>query len=248
MTDTPARATPLSAAPAQRIAWIDRARGVALIAMIVYHFSFDLSFLGIVDWPVGGHPLWRGFAMAIAGSFIALAGLSLAIAAQGGLRWRPYLRRLLRIAAAAAVVTVATWAAMPWPVWFGILHAIATFSVLALPFVLLPARIGAPAAALAGIVVFAGQWLFVSPIFASPWLTPLGLSPTPLPSFDYEPIFPWFALMLLGVALAPVVPLRRGPVAGDPVARMGRNSLAIYLLHQPILLGLLIAAQRIGLI
>lgn len=238
---TAAEAT-LAAARPQRVAWIDRARGVALVAMVIFHFSFDLSLLGLVDWPVGSHPAWRGFAMAIAASFIALAGVSLQVAARGGLRWRPYLRRLAILALAAAGVTVATHFAMGVAVRFGILHAIATFSVLALPFLRAPGWLVAAAAAL----VFAGQWLFVSELFAPAVFYPLGLSPTTPPSFDYEPVFPWFAAMLAGLLIGRAAPVPRGPAAGDWLAVAGRHSLVIYLAHQPILLGALIALVRLG--
>ncbi len=234
----------LAAAPPQRVAWIDRARGAALVAMIVFHFSYDLVLLDLAAWPVGGHWAWRGFAMAIAGSFIALSGVSLQLAAGGGLNRRAFLRRLALLAGAAALVTLGTWAAMPYPVTFGILHAIAVFSVLALPFLRAPTW----AILLAAAAVLAAPGLLTGPAFSHPLLYPLGLDPAPPPSFDYEPVFPWFAPMLLGLAAARVLPVPRGPAAGDLLARMGRNSLVIYLLHQPILLGLLVALTRAGLV
>ncbi len=239
-----AAAPALAAAPPQRVAWIDRARGVALVAMIAFHFSYDLTLLGLVDWPVGSHPAWRGFAMAIAGSFIALAGVSLQLAAAGGLNRRAFLRRLGLLAGAAALVTLGTWAAMPYAVTFGILHAIALFSVLALGFLRAPTWVVLGSA----ILVLAAPWVATSPAFSHPLLYPLGLDPAPPPSFDYEPVFPWFAPMLLGLAAARHLPVPRRPAAGDPLARMGRHSLTIYLLHQPILLGGLIALSRTGLV
>ncbi len=236
-----AAAPALSAAPPQRVAWIDRARGIALLAMIVFHFSFDLQLLGIVDWPVGSHPAWRGFAMAIAGSFVALAGVSLQLAAEGGLRWGAYLRRLALLAAAAGAVTLGTWIAMPYPVLFGILHAIALFSVLALPALRAPSW----AVLLCAALVLAAPWVLTSEAFGAAWLYPLGLDPDPRASFDYEPILPWLAPMLAGVVLARIVPTPRSPVATDPVARIGRHSLIVYLLHQPILMGLLVGLTRL---
>ncbi len=210
--------------------------------MIVFHFSFDLQLLGLVSWPVGSHPLWRGFAIAIAGSFIALSGLSLQLAASNGLNWRAFLRRLAMLAGAAGLVTLGTWAAMPVPVVFGILHAIAVFSVLALPFLRAPTWLVVAMAAL----VLAAPALLTSETFSHPLLYPLGLDPDPRPSFDYEPILPWFAPMLAGLVLARIAPVPRSPVATDLLARVGRHSLVIYLLHQPILYGSLLALIRIG--
>ncbi|SPJ26245.1 heparan-alpha-glucosaminide N-acetyltransferase [Palleronia abyssalis] len=237
-------AAPVAAAPPQRVAWIDRARGIALVAMIVYHFSFDLSMFGHVSWNVAQGSLWRGFAIAIAASFIALSGLSLALSTRDGVNWPAFMRRLGLIVAAAAAVTIGTWAAMPYPVTFGILHAIAVFSVLALLFLRAPMWV----LLITAVVVFALPQVYQSEAFSAPLLYPLGLDPTPIPSFDYEPVFPWFAAMLAGIALSRVVPVPRGAIATDALARMGRHSLVIYLLHQPILMGGLIAAGYLGIV
>ncbi|QFU07883.1 Acyltransferase family protein [Rhodobacteraceae bacterium THAF1] len=237
-------AAPMAATAPQRVAWIDRARGIALCAMIVYHFCFDLSLFGLTPWNVGGAPHWRAFAISIAGSFLFLAGLSLALASTSGVNRDAFLRRLAMVAGAAALVTVGTWAAMPYPVWFGILHAIALFSVLALPFLRAPTW----AIVLTAAVILILPQVWQSEVFSSPLLYPIGLDPTPGPTFDYEPIFPWFAPVLLGVAARRVLPLPRSAMATDLLARMGRHSLIIYLLHQPILFGLLIAATRLGLV
>ena len=234
----------MAAAPARtrasgRIAWLDAGRGVALVAMIVYHASFDLSYLGFVDWPVGGGGGWRLFAISIAGSFIALSGISLAVAARGGLNRRAYLVRLGKLALAAAAVTFGTWIAMPYPVTFGILHALTLFSVLALPFLRAPTWLLAVAIAF----VLAAPFFLTHPVFQPAIFYPLGLAPIGRPSFDYEPVFPWFAAMLAGLLLARFLPLRGSSGRGGWLGAMGRHSLVIYLLHQPILMGGLAALR-----
>ncbi len=232
----------LSARPGRAL-WIDVARGGAILAMIAYHFSFDLTFFGFTDWPVAFHPLWRGFAASIASTFVFAAGVSLVYAHGGGIRWRSFLTRLAVIAGCAALVTVGTMLAMPAPIYFGILHAIALFSVLALPFLRAPPWQILAAAAL----VLAAPSVLTSPAFDGPWFYPLGLAARHPVTFDYEPIFPWFGVMLIGVAVGRLIP-RPAPdksgyrVAGRPlrlVAAAGRNSLAIYIAHQPLLFGLL---------
>jgi len=70
-----------------RFAVLDAARGLALAAMVVFHFSFDLDSLGLAALDVGGDPRWRWFARLIAGSFLALSGMSLVIAHAKGMRW-----------------------------------------------------------------------------------------------------------------------------------------------------------------
>ncbi|SEM74823.1 heparan-alpha-glucosaminide N-acetyltransferase [Palleronia pelagia] len=242
--DRPQGAAKAGACPAARVAWIDRARGIALVAMIVFHFSYDLDMLGVTQWDVGGAPGWRLFAMSIAGSFIALAGVSLQLAHGRGVRWRGFLRRLGQLVLAAAAVTLATHYAMGAAVWFGILHAIAVFSVLALPFLFAPGWL----VALAALLTLAAPHVLTSDLFSHPALYPLGLSPTRWFALDYEPVFPWFAATLAGLLVARIAPLPRGPVASDLLARMGRHSLVIYLLHQPILLAILMGARQLGLL
>lgn len=237
----------MAAAPARlrgsgRIGWLDAGRGTALVAMIVYHAAFDLSYLGFVDWPVGGHPLWRLFAVAIAASFITLSGISLAVAACGGFDRRAYLIRLGKLALAAAAVTVATWLAMPSPVTFGILHALTLFSVLALLFLRAPAWVIAASI----VVVLTAPAFLTHPIFQPAVFYPLGLAPMVRPSFDYEPVFPWFAAMLAGLLLARFLPLHGSSGRGGWLGAMGRHSLLIYLLHQPILMGGLLALDLIA--
>ena len=69
----------------RRIPLVDVLRGVALAAMAVYHFAWDLSFFSLADFGVTENPLWIAFARAIAGSFLALVGVGLVSRAW---RWR----------------------------------------------------------------------------------------------------------------------------------------------------------------
>ena len=226
---------------AGRALWLDVARGGALIAMVAYHFSFDLLLFGMADWPVGSHPAWRTFAAAIASTFLFSAGVSLGYAHGAGIRWHPFLRRLAILAACAALVTIGTMATMPAPIYFGILHAIATFSVLALPFLRAPVWLTVGAA----ILVLFAPTVLASPFFNAGVFYPLGLAEVRPFTFDYEPIFPWFSVVLLGVAFARLRPLPQmrseaepvGPILGA-LAFLGRHSLIVYILHQPILFGL----------
>ncbi len=222
------------------------ARGAALAAMAVYHFSWDLSFYGLADIPVASGTGWIVFARMIAGSFLALVGVSLVLAARGGIAWPGYGRRLAQIVAAAAAITVATWFAFPETyIFFGILHAVALFSVLALAFLRLPPVLTLAAAALA----FAAPSLVSDPLFDQSWLLWTGLGTYFPPSNDYVPLFPWFGTTLTGLALAR---LAEGAGFWDrlagwrpdtALARLasfaGRHSLLVYLAHQPVLLVLL---------
>ena len=121
-----------------RIAAIDIARGGALAAMFVYHFTWDAHDLGLtaIDPSSGG---WSVFSHGIASSFLFLAGLSLALAQRQAKPLRAVLWRLGVLAAAAALVSLATWFIEPDRfIRFGILHCILAASLIALPLLRLP--------------------------------------------------------------------------------------------------------------
>lgn len=228
--------------PAPRLPFLDKARGIALAAMVIYHFVWDLSFLGLIDPTVRDSLLWTGFARLIAASFLTLAGVGLVLAHGGGLDRTKFLRRLALVAGAALLVSAGTWLVFPDAfVFFGILHAITLGSVLALPFLRMPVGF----VLLAGSAVWLLPFLVQSPAMAAPALIWIGLGDRLPNSTDFVPVFPWFGFMLLGVAAGRVVDWSRFAGA-DPMTRpgrllvaAGRRSLLIYLVHQPLLLGTL---------
>jgi uncharacterized membrane protein len=231
---------------------LDVARGIAIAAMIVYHFSWDLSFLRLIATNIVAEPGWQWFARSIAGSFLTLAGIGLVLAHGAEFRPAPFLRRLAKVGGAALAITAVTYVLVPDSyIFFGILHAIAVCSVLALPFLRAPFGVTAVAA----LASFAAPWLFTSPELDHPLLDWLGLGLLPPRTNDYVPVFPWFGLVLVGVLLGKTLS-KRPPTASlsrwraaDPMTRTlafaGRKSLPIYLLHQPILLGLLFGALQV---
>lgn len=228
-----------------RIELVDLARGIALLAMFVYHFAYDLSFFKLIRVDVVADPGWRAFARLIAGSFLAIVGFSLVLATRKGFDRGNYLRRLALVACAAILVTCATWFALPDIfIFFGILHHIALASVLALPFLLLPTAV----IALAAVVVFVLPFVLGHGLFTQDWLAFLGFGPWPLTA-DFVPVFPWFGCVLAGMALARMaLPKAQDSSWGrwratSAPARLvvlgGRNSLFVYLVHQPLFIGAL---------
>lgn len=222
-----------------RIGLLDTARGAALLAMASYHFSWDLEFFGYLDAGTTTQGLWKFYARAIASSFLFLAGFSLVLGHWPSIRWRSYWRRLAMIVAAAAAISVATAVAMPnGMIFFGILHSIATASLIGLIFLRLPPVV----AILAAAAAVAAPFYLRSSIFDSPFLWWIGLSESLPRSNDYVPILPWIAPFLLGLATAKIA-VKRGWSAAlaklgtgtSLFARAGRHSLIIYLLHQPLL-------------
>lgn len=228
-----------------RLEAIDLARGAALAAMAIYHFAWDLEFFGYAPPGMTAAGGWKLFARAIASSFLFLVGVSLFLAHARGIRWRSFLRRLAMVGAAAAAISLATWIAVPGGfIFFGILHQIALASVLGLAFLRLPTAVTLLVAA----VVVAAPLFLRSAIFDHPALWWVGLSPQNPRSNDYVPLFPWFGAVLFGMAAA-----RLSEAAGlfrrmatfspgswsRPLQMAGRHSLAVYLVHQPLLIGAL---------
>ena len=232
-----------------RIAAIDVARGAALIGMAVYHLSWDFAYFHVApaDFPVT--PPMRLFSHLVAGAFLTLAGVSLALAHRGAIRWPAFWRRLAVVGGASALLSLATWLFAPDDaIFFGILHCIALSSLLAAPLLRLPGWVGLIASALA----FAAPLVAASPTFNPPALVWIGLGTVPPRTLDWRPLLPWSGYVFLGLALTRLNlrrligsklsqwrPAGRG---GRALAWAGRRSLPIYLIHQPILFALLFAA------
>ena len=236
-----------------RIVAVDALRGLAIGAMILYHFAWDLSYFGFTSVDVAGDLWWTAFARVIASTFVGLVGVSLALATRHGLRRRSYLWRLALIIGAALLVTFGTWWALPQSfVFFGILHLIAFASLAALPFLLLPS----PILLLIGIAIFSLPIFFTHEIFNYPLLWWIGLSAgAPIETIDYVPVFPWFAMTLFGIVAGRLligaprdnwfVGWLPSGIFGRLVVLAGRWSLVIYLVHQLLLFGLLSLVVRL---
>lgn len=238
----------------KRIIWLDIARGGALFAMAVYHFAWDLEFFGYVAHNTTTTGGWKLFARSIAGSFLFLAGASLVLAHHPVIRWRSFWRRLAMIVVAAAGISLVSYQITPDTfIFFGILHAIAAGSLIGMAFLHLPPAITLAAAAAA----LAAPSFFASPIFDTPLLWWVGLSTTRVNSNDYVPLLPWLGPVLAGIAAMRLARaggltewLRQSAPAMTLPARAaafcGRHSLAFYLVHQPVLFGLVFAASTLA--
>ena len=241
--------------PTGRFAEIDLLRGLAVVMMVIYHVLFDISFFKIyaVDVTTG---FWKLFAMITASLFLLLVGVSFTIsAARAELTMDrrsfilKYLKRGISILLIAALITIVTW----WYlgegyIIFGILHLIGV-SIIIAPFFYhrksLPLYSG---------VVFIVVGILLSAVRGPFLLLPLGIYPASFYSVDYTPIFPWFGLVLIGMYIGELLYPggRRGyslpkipdfhklfNIQGKALALLGRHSLVIYILHQPVIILLL---------
>src|SRR5260370_5315662 len=100
-------------ASSPRIAAIDVARGGALVGMALYHLSWDCAYFHLAPADFPAIPPMRLFSHAVAGSFLALAGVSLALAHRSALRWPAFRRRLAVVGGAAALVIAAAYLIAP---------------------------------------------------------------------------------------------------------------------------------------
>jgi uncharacterized membrane protein len=236
-----------------RVDAVDCARGLALIGMALYHFSWDLADFRLVPPLLPFTPPMRFLSHSVASVFLALVGVSLALAHRNGLNMRAFWRRLTIVAGAAALVTGASLLFAPGEgIFFGILHCIAVASLIAAPFVTAPGR----ASLAIGLAALAAPFLVHSKLFDPPWLLWLGLGEALPNTLDWRPLLPWAGVVFvgLGVARMPgVLPRLTSPkrwrAASGPsrvLCFAGRHSLPIYLVHQPILIGLLTALTAFG--
>jgi uncharacterized membrane protein len=233
---------------------VDAARGVAIVMMVLYHFMYDLdTFGGYNIESTSG--FWARFADLTAFSFVFLVGVSLAIsyARSEQALFGKYLLRGAKIIGYGMILTLATWMLGMGIIVFGILHLIGTSIILAYPF--LRFRL---LNLFAGLAIIAAGWYLQTLDLSSesPWLLPLGVVPEGLFMPDYRPLLPWFGVVLLGVFAGNlaygggkrVAGLSwRRPSPARPLVFLGRYSLFIYLIHQPILVGLLAAFGIVNL-
>jgi len=236
---------------------VDAARGVAIIMMIVYHSTYDLDTLGGYDiQSTSGH--WALFADLTAGLFLFLVGVSLAVsrARTSMTGWKlfgKYLARGLRILAYGMILTVVFLVLGMGVVAFGILQLIGVSIILAYPFL----GLRSTNLVLGALIFAAGQYVLAQDLYSqSFWLLPFGVVPEGVVMPDYRPLLPWFGVVLIGLFFGnvvygdgrrPAVLKDKAPVLARPLLPLGRYSLFVYLIHQPIIVALLVASGIVDL-
>jgi len=225
---------------------IDALRGIAVLMMITFHFLFDLNYFRGFSIALSSG-FWLVFARATLTVFLLLVGISLSLSysrvkdkLDGSTAAKKYLKRGLRIFCYGLAITAVTFAFFPQgAIWFGVLHCIGISIILAIP--VLPRK---RTVLVLGIVLILLGVLLAQFTVSFPWLLWLGFYPAGFYTFDYVPLLPWFGVVLLGLFLGKSFYGNRkpseGPKAAGPLNWLGRHSLLIYLIHQPILVGLLL--------
>lgn len=247
----------LSKDPA-RFTSIDTLRGFAMVWMTAFHFCFDLNHFGWIQQDFYNNPLWTWQRTCILSLFLFTAGTGQAIALHQRQSWQRFWRRWWQVAACAVLVSVASYAMYPESfIYFGTLHGIAVMLVL----VRLTAGWG-QWLWLLGALAVASKFIASSFLpsmadaqalqwFNSPGLNWLGLITQKPRTEDYVPLLPWLGVMWWGMAagqwalkaqptwLADRQTTNRPSVR--PLAWLGRWSLSYYMLHQPVMIGALMA-------
>ena len=237
-----------------RIHLLDELRGLSILLMVGHHFLFSLGYLFGVPFGREWFQRLGVLTPVFAGLFIFLCGLCCHLSHNNWLRGG-------ELAGAAVLLSAVAWLVVPEQmIWFGILHCLA---VCVLLFALLrpllrrvPAPVGLAVCALLFVLTYhvplpeggyfglTAAWsVSVPPAWAAqPWLLPFGFSL--LPMSDYFPLLPWGFLFLAGTFVGRYAAQGRFPAWTmrrhlPPLAFIGRHTLLVYLLHQPVICGAL---------
>jgi uncharacterized membrane protein len=225
--------------------------------MIIYHFFFTLDYFNVRPMPSIFWP--QQFYGAITILFVAIAGVSISLAAfkanDSKELTKKFIKRGLKLFSIGLLITIVTWF---YPhdgfIVFGVLHLIGLSTILSIPLLIYAAKrqnkISLILPLIFGIIILALTG-FVQKIQGPIYLVPLGIYPSHFYSLDYEPLFPWFSVILIGTALGLLLypggkrrfllPLKMQEIPDilKPLSFLGQRSLMIYLIHQPIILGIL---------
>ena len=237
---------------------IDGLRGLVIITMAIYHLMYDLVAFRAIPFIHLQQGFWKYFQRFTAVTFIMLAGVSVSIVARRyvvrngsdtGLFRKIFLRGLI-VFAWGMVLSLGAWTlgrvGMPIGfVDFGVLHLIGFSIMVSKPFL----RFRWLNLALWALFNVAGSFL-QQPTVSTRWLVWLGFVPPLYFPFDFFPLIPWFGVFLLGIFIGNMLYGEQGrrfhlpdlsPFFPLPILRfLGRHSLVIYLIHQPLLFGILI--------
>ncbi|MDR0490095.1 MAG: DUF1624 domain-containing protein [Oscillospiraceae bacterium] len=217
----------------ERIEIIDALRGFSVVLMVIHHLLYDcVEFLGAPEW-LFTNPVFDVLHYIFAGLFILLSGISSRFS-------RGNVKRGLKVIAVAAAISLVTYL-MDMPIWFGILHLLG-FSMLffgltqklwdAIP------RKAAPVAYIASIVAGALATAYIPLKSRHIWM--FGWSQPDFVIYDYFPLLPWLFVFILGTWAGIYIVEKKLPawfyekkIPFFPA--IGKKSLLIYILHQPIL-------------
>lgn len=220
--------------------------------MIIYHIIFDLNYFKIYNINLSSLPL-RFFLYTIGTMFLVIVGISLYISylkAKQNLTEKQlkikYIRRGSMIFGLGILITTVTWV---YPhegfILFGILHCIGLSIILAYLFLKLYFE-----NLILGIIFIIAGILLMPFTFDFNYLLFLGFTPDNFYTLDFFPLLPWFGIILIGIFIGNSLykeDKRRFNLSDlssrsfiKDLSFLGRHSLLIYLVHQPIIVGFIL--------
>jgi uncharacterized membrane protein len=228
----------------QRSNTIDSLRGLAIALMIAYHFCYDLTYYNFVQFDFYNDTFWINSRTFIVSLFLSIAGISMTLAYAKKIPYKQYFKRISIILTCALAITLVSYFMFPGrTIFFGILHLIALSGLIGIVFVKYPFL----SIFVGSIVIFIGNTVTLT-MFNQDWLHWIGLMTYKPPTEDYVPLLPWFGVYLCGIGvghfLIHSVPGKRIlnwrlKFSGvNILEKAGQHSLLIYMIHQPILLGI----------
>jgi uncharacterized membrane protein len=242
--------------PGQRYDSIDTLRGVAIVWMTVFHFSFDLNHFGWLHQDFYRDAFWTGQRTAIVSLFLFCAGLGQAVAVVQSQSWMRFWKRWAQVTGCALLVTAGSYFMFPKSfIYFGVLHGIALMLIVVRGtagwgrWLWIAGAIALAAKPVAELAH--AQWPALEFLNDRTWNW-LGLIDRKPITEDYVPLFPWLGVMWWGMAAGEWLLAnhrerlaRPMPRATAPLAWLGRWSLTWYMVHQPVLIGVLTAIQSL---
>lgn len=234
----------------KRIHIIDEIRGFCVMCMVFHHCMFTLGFM--YNQPIAKEmflffsKISAGFAFA----FIMMCGISCTFSSSN-------LKRGLKIAAAAIVITIATYIVIPdSPIDFGILHLLGScvllYAVCSKVIKKIPPLAGIILSLLFLVLTWhtsSGFWgieglltlEFPRSLYVDNSLMFLGFI-SPYKSYsDFFPLLPWMFAFFLGVFTGFAAKGHYPQFMYKPRVKffsvLGTNAFLIYVIHQPIIYG-----------
>lgn len=235
----------------QRFIELDILRGFAILFMIILHLFWDLDYFGILPL----NEQFYSLNIIVPVMFFLLVGICLAVnnnkyQKQPKKLYYRTIERGLWILNLGMLLTLLTTVFLPdRPILFGVLHCIGCCIILST--VLL--RFKSTNLILATLIIVTGLALGFFYTTENPNMAELATgiheSDVTAQTIDYFPILPWFGVCLLGIAIGNVLYKDNKRRYSFPdlskykptkiFSWMGQHSLAIYLIHQPVIAGVL---------
>jgi len=220
---------------------IDLIRGVDIVFMVLFNYTVTLRYFGLIN--IQPDLYYRSLPLVIASVFIFLSGAAAFASFENNKEnfGRRYFIRGVKLLVFAAFITLFTAIFVPeGTVYFGILHFFALSSFFVPVFTkyneLNP---------IAGVLIILSGIYLRTRDFSFPYLLWLGFMPENFTTFDYFPLLPWLGVLLLGIFSGKSMITKTGHIkfnnrSAEAFVCLGRNSLTVYLMHQPLLILFLI--------